>query len=237
MLLRDFNDEDRVRSGGFLVHVCGSHGSCSTAALQNLVNLVHGSDVELVQTLDVNALCLVLVHGQVVVVRYQQIANLLHVNLHVADFDGELDVPIAGHDRVEDLLDDSRNDTLGLGLVDVGAHHGVCLSRTSLAIGEDGAVVASQHIVDCAADRVVKDILLGGVDGEDSVEGEGRGGVLAGDSEGFLGLEADDLLAVCLALDAVLRPETGDDLDCVWGCHCGGGRGEGGEEGGGGGGG
>ena len=176
------------------------------------------------QALDVDTSCLVLVHGQVVVSWDQQITNLLHVDLHVADLDGELDAAVAAHNRVEDLLDNPRNDTLGFLISNLSsAHHGVRLSRTGLAVGEDGAVVTGKHIVDRAADGVVEDIVLGGVGGEHSVEGEGGGGVFAGEREALLRREADDLLAVGLALNAVLRPEPGDDFDCVRGRHNGGG--------------
>jgi hypothetical protein len=49
----------------------------------------------------------------------QQILDLLHVDLHIADFDCILDGHVGGHDRGEDLLDYTRNETFEVGVLDV----------------------------------------------------------------------------------------------------------------------
>jgi hypothetical protein len=56
----------------------------------------------------------------------KEVADALHVDLHVGDLDHVLDVGRALDDLVKDLLGDARGDALELVVVDVGA-----LSRRS----------------------------------------------------------------------------------------------------------
>jgi len=51
----------------------------------------------------------------------EQVLDLLHVDLHVADLDGVLDTDVRGDDGGEDLLDDTRDDASECRVLDVCA--------------------------------------------------------------------------------------------------------------------
>jgi hypothetical protein len=167
-----------VRSRGLGVHVGGRNRSRGSTPPQDFVDLLDTRDVDFQQTLDVDATVLLLVHRQVVVLWHQQITNAFHVNLHVANSNRVLDVAGRCEDACEDLLNDTGNDTLADVVVDVATHHGVRFSGTRLSIGKDGTIVTVEDIVDGRTDRVVEDVDLARAHVEDSVEGEGPGGLL-----------------------------------------------------------
>lgn len=169
-------------------------------------------------------------YSQIVVLRHEQIANTLHVDFHVADSDGVLDVTRGCEDARKDLFDDTRDHTLASIVVDVASHHSIRLARSSLPVGEDGAVVSIENIVDGRADRVIEYINLARAHIEDSIEGEGPGGLLGlhacqlgvassvctlvpwtwtyVDRTCVLGLEVNDRLTTAGNLNLVLWTET-----------------------------
>lgn len=73
-----------------------------------------------------------------------------------------------------DLLEGSRNDPSGV-LVLVSSHHGMSLSAPGLSVGEDGAVVSLDDVVDERESALFVDKSLRALRAEDIVKGKGLG--------------------------------------------------------------
>ena len=74
----------------------------------------------------------------------EQIAHTLEVDLNVRDLHGELDVLVGLVNAFEDAVDAARDDTLFDGVLHGWTLHRVGFTRSSLAIGEDCAVVTGR---------------------------------------------------------------------------------------------
>ncbi|KAH9390187.1 hypothetical protein TYRP_007741 [Tyrophagus putrescentiae] len=228
--------EDAVRAAAAGVHQRGRRLPLDAALLQNLEDLVLGGDGHLHQAADDHrALPLgVIVDAQLVRVgeRTEQVVGVLVVQLQERDANGVLGV-LAGQ-VVDQLVDGAGDHAAGRVLVpadvQVGAvaHHGEGLPGARLAVGEDSAVVALDHLVHQRHHHRAVDVHLLGVGVEDAVKGVDL--VLRRVANGPL-LGGQLQLAALLAL--VQRPRAHKDLDVlVLLGHPGGGGGGGGRGGG-----
>ncbi|KAH9390135.1 hypothetical protein TYRP_007684 [Tyrophagus putrescentiae] len=168
--------EDAVRAAAAGVHQRGRRLPLDAALLQNLEDLVLGGDGHLHQAADDHrALPLgVIVDAQLVRVgeRTEQVVGVLVVQLQEGDANGVLGV-LAGQ-VVDQLVDGAGDHAAGRVLVpadvQVGAvaHHGEGLPGARLAVGEDGAVVALDHLVHQRHHHRAVDVHLLGVGVEDA---------------------------------------------------------------------
>lgn len=224
--LMDADDKDRMRARGFGVHVGGADGACLAAGLHDGVYFCFSADVDVGETLDVDAARLVFVDGEVVVRRGEQVADPFHVDFHVADLDRVLDVGVRRGDTREYLLRDARDETLELGVLDIGAHHRKRLARSRLAVAKERAVEPHHDILHDPLDTEIENLNLGRRRGKDTVKAEPvplrarrrgrRRGVGPVETDGGEGLvNVDAFVRVRVALHAVHRPEAAYDLDVV----------------------
>ena len=70
------------------------------------------------------------------------------------------------------LVCEARNDTARVVVLDICPHHGICLARARLAIRENCAIVALQHIIHRSLDAVVKYMRLARIHGKYMIKGE-----------------------------------------------------------------
>lgn len=81
----------------------------------------------------------------------KQISDLVHVDFEVRHLDVKLQVLLHGVDVIEDVVDDTRDDSL-LARVTDDTLHCVRLPRRRLPVGEYRPVVPAEHI--CNRQRV-----------------------------------------------------------------------------------
>lgn len=101
----------------------------------------------------------------------KEVSNFVQIDFKIGNFNVKLDVLVHRVDVVEDVVHDSRYDAHVLAIVEHTLHR-VRLARRRLAVGEDGAVVAAEHILDDRLRRLIVHLLLAGVRLEYFVEGE-----------------------------------------------------------------
>lgn len=128
------------------IHTGGSNCSALESKLHVLFHLGDIIDFQLQKILNKNSLIRTFleIHPSLGVLTKQVVYFL------IVDFDKTatdemiLGGIILGHRH--DLAEGTRNDTLGL-FSFVAAHHGVSLTATGLPIGENGSIVAVQHVI------------------------------------------------------------------------------------------
>ena len=85
----------------------------------------------------------------------KQISNFIQVDFKVGNFDVELQVFLHGVDVVENIIDNSGDDSLHGRVID-DSLHGVGLARGGLSISKYGSVVTTQNICKHKKSIVVK---------------------------------------------------------------------------------
>ena len=210
VLLLDVDEKDRVGSRAVLVHVGDGYVPVGLAVLDALEDLVGRGDEALRGALHVRHAILVLVHGQVGLGDVEQVAYLVQVDLEVADLDLELDARVHRVDVREYVLDDARYDALEL-LARQHALHRVRLARRRLTVGEYGAVVAGEDVVDDLLGGGRVHALLARVRLEHAIEGVH----LAAHDARVVGVfgKLDHLLGAGRLLALVERPEAAHHPD------------------------
>jgi hypothetical protein len=100
----------------------------------------------------------------------QQVVGAFVVDLDEGDLQFVRELLAPASELVEHIGQHSRNRSALLPVVP--AAHGEGLPGASLPVGEDGAVVAVEAVVDDGLGDALEDVGLAGFAGEDAVEGE-----------------------------------------------------------------
>lgn len=148
-----------------------SHSQAPNQPPHHPARLLRGGHDVLAQAGHVHAGFFALVHVQALVLRCQQVIDVLVVDLHVGDAEEKLAV-LSGGDQVEHLLHCQRDDA---GVLPAPPHR-VRLARAGLAVGKDGAVEALDHLVDDGLGGGQVHLPGGGPAVENGVQGVGRVG-------------------------------------------------------------
>ena len=101
----------------------------------------------------------------------QQVIRALVVDLDEANLQLVADLLRSLAELLEDVTQNAGNNAAVLPVVPAAHREG--LARPGLPVGEDGAVVAVEAVVDDRLGDLLEDVVLGGAVGEDAVEGEG----------------------------------------------------------------
>ena len=101
----------------------------------------------------------------------QQVVRALVVDLDEANLQLVADLLRSLAELLEDVTQNAGNNAAVLPVVPAAHREG--LARPGLPVGEDGAVVAVEAVVDDRLGDLLEDVVLGGAVGEDAVEGEG----------------------------------------------------------------
>lgn len=194
-----------MRSWRTFVHVGRCDGSVVPRLFNHLVDLLGGGNVGLGQVLDEDASFLVWSDLQVVLVQVDQVSEFLHVQLNQWNFDSEFYVFSAGSDRLENVLDHSRNDAWFNCQVrtDDLTLHRVRFSGRCLTVCENCAVETLNYTVHDWGSRIVVNLLLLSLRVKDFVEGEFQ---RVFQILNFRGADGD-----CFIIEELMR---------VWGSQC-----------------
>jgi hypothetical protein len=165
-----------------VVHLGAGDSSATVAQLHPPQNLTDPTDGNLGEILDVGAVGGGLANLEVVgriAARGEQIANMLVVDLEVRDPNSEVNIGrIVLVNALEQVSASARDEPRILR----SAHHGVTLSRASLAVGKDAGVISLKVVVQKVFSQILVNIFLVGVVGVTSVD-TAEGSVI---SESFL---------------------------------------------------
>lgn len=159
-----------MASGTILVDPGGSHFSSLFTHFDNSEQITLLLEAQLSQTFNVDASGGALLDFEIGPVDWEEVVEGLLVDFQHGAGEHKFAVLFALIDVGKDWLDGSWDDALVVAISEF-AKHGVGFAWARLPIGEDGAIVAIEDVLDCIAAYGIVDLVLLLLGREDPIEG------------------------------------------------------------------